>query len=112
MMMNTEQIARIAHEVNRAYCEFLGDTSQVSWGTAPEWQKESAIQGVRVAQQGLTSEELHEAWCQHKREDGWVYGPVKDATAKTHPCLVPYDELPNDQKFKDHLFRAVVSACS
>lgn len=110
--MNSEQIARVAHEVNRAYCEFLGDTSQVPWNEAPEWQQMSAIQGVCAAQQGLTPKELHEAWCHHKEQDGWIYGPVKDVNAKTHPCLVPYDRLPNEQKCKDYLFRAVVSACS
>jgi hypothetical protein len=110
--MNTEQIARIAHEVNRAYCEFLGDTSQVPWDDAPDWQKQSAFDGVRAAQAGSTPEGLHEAWCRYKREDGWVYGPVKDAALKTHPCLVPYAELSNEQKFKDHLFHAVVAASS
>ena len=35
---------------------------------------------------------------------------VKDAERKEHPCCVPYDALPVEQKTKDYLFRAVVHA--
>jgi hypothetical protein len=37
-----------------------------------------------------------------------VYGEVKDAVAKTHPCMVPYDDLPEFQRKKDALFLAIV----
>ena len=52
----------------------------------------------------------HEAWMRDKVADGWVYGPVKDADAKTHPCMVPYDQLPPEQRVKDHVFKAIVNA--
>ena len=45
-----------------------------------------------------------------KEQAGWVYGIEKDEAAMTHPCLVPYAELPADQRFKDSLFGAVVRA--
>lgn len=45
-----------------------------------------------------------------KEEDGWVYGPEKDAEKKVHPCMVPYDQLPKEQRMKDVLFGAVVRA--
>ncbi len=105
-----ETIARVCHEVNRAYCEGLGDYSQPSWRDAPDWQRSSAIAGVEKALAGATPIELHESWCDHKRADGWVYGEVKDADKKTHPCLVPYGELPQSQRIKDYLFAAVVKA--
>lgn len=44
--MTPEQIARVVHEVNRAYCEALGDTSQPKWEDAPQWQRDSAMLGV------------------------------------------------------------------
>jgi ryanodine receptor 2 len=34
-------------------------------------------------------------------DEGWTYGPERDGQAKTHPCLVPYDELPEDEKEYD-----------
>jgi hypothetical protein len=51
---------------------------------------------------------MHENWTKDKVADGWVYGEVKDAAAKTHPCLVPYDQLPANQRFKDSLFLLTV----
>ena len=44
--MKVEEIARVAHEVNRAYCQALGDDSQPAWEVAPQWQRDSAINGV------------------------------------------------------------------
>lgn len=103
-----EIIARAAHEVNRAWCLAHGDPSQVPWEEAEDWQRKSAIRGVRVARGGATSEALHEAWCADKRAEGWTWGPTKDTTVKTHPCLVPYADLPPEQRAKDVLFGAVV----
>lgn len=105
-----EKIARVCHEANRAWCVVLGDDSQVSWDEAPEWQQDSAREGVRLGLQGLGPADLHQSWMQSKLDDGWVYGPVKDADAKTHPCLVPYSELVAEQRVKDSLFHAVVNA--
>ncbi len=105
-----EAIARAVHEVNRAWCLLHGDVSQVSWDDAPEWQKTSAINGVRGVVAGNGPEESHESWLAEKRATGWKYGPVKDAEAKEHPCFVPYVELPPEQKAKDHLFVATVRA--
>lgn len=107
--MNQEQIARVAHEVNRAYCEALGDHSQPTWEDAPEWQRVSARMGVDLHTMGdFGPEASHISWMRQKVEDGWVYGEVKDPEAKTHPCLVPFDQLPREQQAKDFIFRAVV----
>lgn len=108
--MNIKDIAMVCHEANKAYCETLGDNSQLPWNDAAGWQRDSAINGVKFAMNGSTSREQHEAWCRDKEADGWKYGDVKDAEAKTHPCLVPYHELPVEQQKKDALFRAVVEA--
>jgi hypothetical protein len=102
-------IAEVCHEVNRAYCAALGDTSQVPWDEAPEWQKISAKEGVAFhAANDVSPEESHKSWLRGKEADGWCYGPVKDVAAKTHPCFVPFDELPTDQKAKDFIFKAIV----
>lgn len=107
-----ETIARVCHEANRAWCEAHGDTSQKVWEDAEQWQRDSAIEGVQVALDGATPEQQHEAWCEAKRRDGWTYGPVKDAEAKTHPCLVDYTMLDPMQKAKDSLFGGVVASLS
>jgi hypothetical protein len=112
MRLNIAAVAKVTHEVNRAYCQALGDDSQASWESAPTWQRDSAIAGVRAVLDGSanTPEEQHERWAAHKLADGWVYGEIKDADAKTHPCLVAYSDLPPAQRAKGFLFRAVVEA--
>jgi hypothetical protein len=108
-------IARTCHEVNRAYCAGMGDFSQAPWEDAEDWQRLSAINGVRLhvkqLRRGLPAqgEVSHENWLREKAETGWVYGPVKDPVAKTHPCIVPYHVLPIEQRMKDTLFVSTVT---
>ena len=109
--MTVEGIARVAHGVNKAYCEALGDTSQPDWVDAPQWQVDSACKGVEfhLAATHAQPEHSHISWLKQKIDDGWVYGPVKDAEKKEHPCCVPYTELPKEQQAKDYIFMAVVN---
>ncbi len=114
--MNIEQIAGIAHETNRIYCESIGDTSQPVWANAPQWQRDSCIHGVefhlKAHERGETppASASHDSWLKEKDRAGWSYGPIKDAEKKQHPCFVPYEELPIEQRMKDYLFSAIVSA--
>lgn len=105
-----EACARAAHEVNRAYCIAIGDNSQPAWDDAPEWQRTSAINGVAGALAGNTPEQSHAGWMAEKFTNGWTYGPVKDPEKKQHPCMVPYSELPPEQREKDGLYLTVVHA--
>lgn len=109
-MEDIRLVARFCHEINRAYCAAIGDDSQPAWEDAPEWQQQSAAAGVLAHwhNPAMTPEESHAAWLAHKQEDGWTYGPVKDAGKKEHPCFLPYAELPMEQRVKDHLFKAIV----
>ncbi len=49
----------------------------------------------------LLARNTHEVWSQGRIRDGWTYGEKRDDTAKTHPCLVPYDQLPESEKEYD-----------
>lgn len=108
--LDIEAIAKSCHEANRSYCESIGDTSQLPWDEAADWQKESAIAGVKffLDNPNVTPEMQHMAWSESKTADGWKYGEVKDAEAKTHPCLVSYNELPEAQKEKDVIFQRTI----
>lgn len=108
--MTKENIAQVAHEINKAYCESIGDTSQKSWNDAEQWQRDSAIRGVDFALRNpdAPASAQHDAWLADKEKDGWKYGPVKNPDTKEHPCFVPYDELPTEQRSKDFLFKQVV----
>jgi hypothetical protein len=106
-----ELIAKVCHEANRAYCLSMGDNSHAPWEHAPEWQRVSARQGVEHhLSSDMSPEESHNSWLHAKEVDGWVYGETKDPVAKTHPCMVPYSQLPKEQQAKDYIFRAVVNA--
>ena len=110
--MNAEQIARVAHEVNRAYCQALGDNSQPAWEDAPQWQRDSALLGVKlhIENPGASPSASHESWMAQKVAEGWVYGPEKKPELKQHHCIVPFADLPVGQQAKDFIFRGVVHA--
>ena len=108
--MKTLAIAMICHSINAAYCQSLGDDSQVAWDDTPETHKQSLIAGVEMhlANPQATPEQSHESWYQQKEAEGWTYGEFKDLEKKEHPCFLPYEELPLEQKAKDYLFRSTV----
>jgi hypothetical protein len=43
----------------------------------------------------------HDIWGRQRLADGWKYGPRRDDAAKEHPCLVPYEQLPDSEKQYD-----------
>src|SRR5438874_11871354 len=107
-MEQREQIARICHEANRAYCATIGDTSQLSCEDTPEWQKASARLGVDFHFSNLlmgvkpSPSASHDEWLKQKTADGWKFGATKNPETKEHPCFVPYEELPLEQRRKDY----------
>lgn len=110
--MTVEQIAKVLHQANKAVCEIHGDFSQVDWEQAEQWQRDAAIAGVQnvLNNPNLTSKEMHALWSAQKKAAGWVYGPVKDGQKKTHPCLIPYEELPQAEADKNNTIVALVNA--
>ena len=65
---------------------------ELSLGDLPE----SLIQlSERIA------ENVHEVWAKARIDEGWTYGEKRDDIHKKHPCLVPYDELPEEEKEYD-----------
>lgn len=105
-------IAKACHEANRVWCQANGDSSQKHWDEAPQWQRDSAIVGVRyrLKNPGALPSDQHESWLKAKEKEGWIYGEIKDPNRKLHPCMVPYDMLPEFQKKKDKLFQDIVDA--
>lgn len=51
--------------------------------------------------------ELHDDWVRAYEAMGWTYGPVRDTEAKTHPDMVPFDELEPREQAKDAVFVAL-----
>ena len=49
------------------------------------------------------AENAHDLWASQRLADGWVYGATRDDARKHHPCLIPYDQLPESEKAYDRL---------
>ena len=62
--------------------------------------------GIELSEELLMLKErmaknIHEVWAKSRMDQGWTYGPARDDTRKIHPCLVPYEELPEEEKDYD-----------
>ena len=47
------------------------------------------------------SKNVHEVWAETRISQGWTFGEKRNDDLKTHPCLVPYEELPEEEKAYD-----------
>jgi len=104
-------ICRVTHEALRAYRSGIGQEDLPTWKRAPKWMKEATRDSVRhvLDNPNQTAKEQHEQWADQKRVSGWRHGPRKDARQKTHPLLVPYEDLDPVERSKDALIIAIVS---
>ena len=99
--------ARIIHNCVNSLNEVL-DFPQTQ---LDEETLESTISAIKFhLANDLTPEESHDLWMKTKLELGWKYGEVKDVEKKTHPDLVPYEDLPIQEKLKDEIFISLVKA--
>lgn len=44
---------------------------------------------------------VHDVWAETRIQQGWTYGSERNDERKTHPCLVPYEDLPDEEKDYD-----------
>jgi hypothetical protein len=49
----------------------------------------------------LLAKNAHDTWARQRANDGWRYGTQRDDVKKEHPCLVPYESLPESEKEYD-----------
>ena len=49
----------------------------------------------------LLAKNTHDVWAVGRLKEGWTYGEIKDSEAKTTPCLVEYEALPDSEKLYD-----------
>lgn len=111
--LSFRDVASIAYEANRRLRHVIGDGSDLPpWRDAGETKRDGLEAGVgfHVEHPDASPVAAHQAWLDRKVADGWVYGLQEDAEASppTHPNILPYDDLPDEQKAKDYLFRGIV----
>lgn len=44
---------------------------------------------------------VHEVWAKNRLAEGWIYGPVRDDVKRQTPCMVAYEDLPENEKEYD-----------
>lgn len=47
------------------------------------------------------AENVHNVWAKGRIDEGWTYGPERNDAQKKHPCLVPYNQLSDNEKAYD-----------
>lgn len=47
------------------------------------------------------AENVHDEWAKTRIEQGWTWGSRRNDALQEHPCLVPYNELPEEEKVYD-----------
>ena len=104
-----ETLAIMAHTMNQAWC-FVTEGDATPWDEATEEQRESMRRGVRYFLENphASPEAQHNVWLETKAAQGWSWGPEKNEQDKTHPCFLPYNQLPKRQQAKDALFQFVL----
>lgn len=110
MKITTEQIAKVVHEINKAFCEQIGDHTLVAWEETPQDIKDVVIGGVQfhIDNPDAGPDASHNNWMAAKIAQGWTYGPVKNAPTKQHPCIVPFEQLSLNDRIKDVLVMQTV----
>ena len=99
-MTKEEITARICHI---AWCAYQIGVGQDYNEEPTAAQLASHLDAVRAFTPELTADKNHENWMTYKLANGWRFGPVKDELAKTHPDLLPFDQLPLVEQRKDDM---------
>lgn len=107
-----ERVSRVVHEALRAWAAGNNQKPSPSWSRCAKWMREATYESVAFVlnHPEAPASAQHDQWMDKKRRDGWSYGATKSGVSKTHPMLVPYDQLPLVERRKDALVRRVVLA--
>ena len=68
---------------------------------APQDTSKVALSKELLALAEAMAENVHEVWAERRIAEGWTYGTVRNDAKKQTPCLVPYAELPEEEKEYD-----------
>jgi hypothetical protein len=110
--MDWEVITKFIYEAARKEAEW----SERSIVPEPWYDRDEKFQKqmIDVVQKYIkstempTPEEVHNSWMKAYLDMGWKYGEVRDTEKKTHPDLLPFDQLPKDERDKDAIFLSLV----
>lgn len=97
-------------EIAREIRVMLGE-EQLDQKLFTQEQKDRRIEALKkCAAESTTDAERHESWMKMHAEGGWVYGPEFNPTLKTHPNMLPWDQLDATTRSKAKIFDIVAKA--
>lgn len=99
--LDDKDLARICHEAHLALRIGLNDSADdMHFDALPQERKDVVINQVKMFREGARVQDVHRAWVEWMLARGWVRGEIRDREKKTHPNLVPYVVLPEEEKAK------------
>ncbi len=79
----------------------MGDDGPASYQPLPIYTSATRLPDDLTQLLEALAANAHDVWAAQRLQEGWRYGPVRDDDALRHPCLVPYDQLPEAEKDYD-----------
>lgn len=109
--LTAEDITRIAYEANMRLGILTGSVMP-AWDDVPAEERLLFAEGVKlhIARPKRTDKEIHDDWLKTMYQAGWTHGSAKDSLLKTHPSIVPFEELSLLEKIKDRLHANIVES--
>ncbi len=102
MLMRRRASQFLMHMVDVLSREFDMDSKwATSYNDEPTPQQEPEIPEELLPMIEQLAENVHNKWMQTRLEQGWTYSPQRNDTEKKHPCLIPYADLPEEEKLYD-----------
>lgn len=90
---------------NRGGCAKVGapmhEDEPLTYKPEPVATSEVRLAGDILELTEVLAKNAHDVWAKQRLADGWTYGPQRDDANKKHPCLVPYEQLPESEKEYD-----------
>lgn len=92
----------LSREIGKAAENMMGDRDErdaQDKGGENVDRKELLEDLLELAEQ--MAERIHDVWMEERIRQGWSYGEKRDDVNKKHPCLIPYEDLPEEEKIHD-----------
>lgn len=104
--LSLDDICRVIDSANRELSRSLNENVSLPFDTWSDQARANMKESVRQVITGelRTPKDCHDKWLKDRVNEGWSFGEVKNFTLKTSPCIVDYQELPEEQKVKDDMF--------
>ena len=104
-------VCKVCHDKNNELMVANGETPRGDWESLDQVDKDLTYKSVKriIDDRTITAKDIHDEWMTNKESDGWVYGLVKDPVNKTHPLMIPFDEMSDIDKQKDQSFIDIVN---